>query len=1432
MKRYTLFTLIQLLICSGIWANDKTLSGTLPNENMFNVEASRASYQKNVNITYTIAADGTEKVTWDAIGNSTIYGIYWQQVEDASGKRYTHYNLYNFPTASHSDMTDYYATRTYRSYTDKWDASDLNTSWKVQVVGYRETSANEYTLVGFTALSDEVKYTGKEPETPPPGQPSGFTASSVTSQQIKLKWNALSGVSKYRLLFRAVDADTDDDNDWKQLGEPTSTSATLTCDPGDWGKLYDFAVAGINSQGTIGLYSILWGVTIPNPGKVEGLTIPVNALTAFKVQWNSFAGADGYQLEGRQSGSIDWNTVHVNTNCFEQKDVTRSPGQVWEFRVKAKSGDKFISHYSDIITNTTPVPDAPNVTSVSSIDPFSAKIVWNKVEGASKYKIFRRVWGENDNPMNGVISYIDVANTEISYTDRNVSAGKYYQYCVEASFEGTLTTTGYGASKILFFQPIQITSYNPSADADFINGMNSSISWTGIKGYSDLVIEFIQNGIPAWDIVVPKNSDMGSYSFTVPSTFDLPPGKYTLCVRFADAPTIKDERTVRVGSRDDVELTNTQITSNTYYAYDEMKLESITVGSDVTAVFIAPTVILGNGTYIEYGSNVRISAGEYGDIPAPGNLKITPTTENYKEVFKLSWTYPDNIAIKSYEVFMSIDGKAEELITRVPGKSATIRLENYRIDGYVEFRVRVHSESENKKSVRSAPIVLRPNTITLAVDADITSAEGVVDHALKHNAVRLKYTGGECASSYTVQRRNLTDPQYQGLIPFTTVPVTFSENGTFVDNSVDFNRGYQYKIIANGISFKSGTPYRTRESVIINVHTPPKDLSCDIKYDKCQYTWKSGEEVDNHWIPNTVSLSEHCRVAGFEIFIKSQVGNTLTPINEGFKNIRILPPLDPNWASNLANGVNADNIKRNQGNWPLELWAYNKALNKSQWLVTFTKNANPTGANDVYQITRVNSSYFDANQNLKEGNLLATNSITGQLYFKTGSTTYHEFALQFAQNPQDDNAVIRPGDDFLLRFTTADYSGVETVAKANDGDFFAAYDHKMLWRANLYIDEGAQDFNNLYPWRTGNEWNKIYDGRSLLRGFARTEKRPNLGNLASGNGGQVVSIREFTRRKTAGVSDGGKITGTVAYSLGCHDSPFEYNNDMFNQEKVLEYCNNNNISHTYIDPINNGNVTTNYREYLSLAHTSFAPSNNPEDPLDESSDYKRYYHPTPLNGLPGEVVDLSSNLFNYDGGQYFPYLPGWSVHKQDVPYWVNAISAGVDCIGFAQTSASYSGNRYKWDNLDWNHNPHNSLTWDNEFPSSSVEADPTKRQDRLFPHPTVHYDDTWSWEIASPDEPDDPNDNTDDDDIGMIVPGDIMYYTGHIVMVLSVEYDNNARTTSNGRIKFVEATYGWNRPKPDGTNERIAEVINDFSLHTYRNKNWRFVRLQTAEGAK
>ncbi|MBU1081945.1 MAG: hypothetical protein KKB59_15790 [Spirochaetes bacterium] len=176
---------------------------------------------------------------------------------------------------------------------------------------------------------------------------------------------------------------------------------------------------------------------------------------------------------------------------------------------------------------------------------------------------------------------------------------------------------------------------------------------------------------------------------------------------------------------------------------------------------------------------------------------------------------------------------------------------------------------------------------------------------------------------------------------------------------------------------------------------------------------------------------------------------------------------------------------------------------------------------------------------------------------------------------------IRPGDDVILTATLArdDDTPITTTAlETPASDYLAVYDKKMLWRANLYIDETQAekkddagvvtqarvvDWNELHPWNAPpaanaalvggppewgkgeggawdanwgyNEWNRKFSLEQAFNGSATV----GLTNLPAGDGKQVVVLPSFTPVRTL-KTDVGNVTaenvigGTVAYSYPKH----------------------------------------------------------------------------------------------------------------------------------------------------------------------------------------------------------------------------------------------------------------------------------------------------------
>jgi len=404
---------------------------------------------------------------------------------------------------------------------------------------------------------------------------------------------------------------------------------------------------------------------------------------------------------------------------------------------------------------------------------------------------------------------------------------------------------------------------------------------------------------------------------------------------------------------------------------------------------------------------------------------------------------------------------------------------------------------------------------------------------------------------------------------------------------------------------------------------------------------------------------------------------------------------------------------------------------------------------------------------------------SGCLVFRGGGLSLTTvFGLRVA-----DMATARPGDDFLLRFGLVEKTGTDGTYEAtiigtvNDGDFTAVYDFPLLWRANLYIDEGPNDWNNRHPWKdpVKNEWYvSEADGAYM-------------------DGGQI-DIKDWTHFNGTNIL----IDNSVAYSLGGTDSVADFNADLMEQEVAIQayYSNLNPMWQTQENP---------HPPWASWTRTS-APSN----------DWLNYL-------IPYVATAGTLNPLTVGGNTLYPYRPGYATKRAffedpsryqwyDVNY-----SAGVDCNGFVDRASSYAGNPYE-------------IQAGNRVPEKR-EAWATPGLEHAK-HPNASEEDSEnfegkSWLIWT----DEPTANglypdsmkSDELPVTYLVPGDIvLFYTStgrcdHIAIVNEIRSATNSRTVTRDGISLIEATSGL-----------FGEyrVLKTQSLWEYRKgntfKKWRF----------
>lgn len=616
----------------------------------------------------------------------------------------------------------------------------------------------------------------------------------------------------------------------------------------------------------------------------------------------------------------------------------------------------------------------------------------------------------------------------------------------------------------------------------------------------------------------------------------------------------------------------------------------------------------------------------------------------------------------------------------------------------------------------------------------------------------------------------------------------------------------------------------------------------------------------NCWIPNTG-----------EMFIINSITFSSDNSELNFDDIPVLISglTDINYSTEdslINNSTTGSNININRGD-GFEFYAIISDDDDKDFikLATFNINTNSQNAQDRY-LVEYESNIFNSDGSSKDGFELVTDADTLFFYYQQGpSRNSEKRTKQFGIRPLENN--IRPGDDIILNFDL-DIENHIVSAPGIESEALGVYDKMMLWRANLYIDEGSSDWNNSNPWNapangslptttynlgnytatfktffgpnseliedTGvkvyygfNEWNKIYDGTiRLMDNKNEPLESEYLTDLSDdGLGKQVVTILPFTYHTEVDGATDKNVSNVVSYAYGCNDNPFEFNDEMRQQSSFFaDYFNVDKkrfLKPKGTWPEDGINSLAEYEEYV--AEYDKEDDEYPEDIIsldgytgDSTTAFKKKWenYITPFEVLSTssnsytETSNLSNIIQSYSTSDSFPFLPGYALYhfkkyNAEPPDWANAISAGVDCIGFVSRIASYTDNSYTWEDVE----------------SQTIHN--TNRHFVDVNYPTYGGGDS----VYITD-----SDNLNDDetailDLEKVKPGDLMYYIGsngsHITMVLDVEDINSDGIISLGEVSLIESTWSEQR-------EIVfwASVTNINTLSSYSGTEWNIVRLK------
>lgn len=237
---------------------------------------------------------------------------------------------------------------------------------------------------------------------------------------VKITWNKVSGASKYRVYYKVGSGS------WTKIGDTTSTSFT-------WknavsGTNYKFTVRCLSSDGKYFTSSYnTTGLSVKYLAAPK-LTSVKNSSGGVKISWNKVSGAEKYRVFYK-TGSGSWKKIaDTVSNSYTWSGA--SSGTVYTFTVRCVSSDskKFTSGY-DGTGMTIKRLAQPNISRIEANNS-GVKITWNKVAGASSYRVYYKT-------SSGWKLLRDTSSTTCTI---NATMSKSYTYTVKA-LSGSYTSS-------------------------------------------------------------------------------------------------------------------------------------------------------------------------------------------------------------------------------------------------------------------------------------------------------------------------------------------------------------------------------------------------------------------------------------------------------------------------------------------------------------------------------------------------------------------------------------------------------------------------------------------------------------------------------------------------------------------------------------------------------------------------------------------------------------------------------------------------------------------------------------------------------------------------------------------------------------------------------------------------------------------------------
>ncbi len=183
-----------------------------------------------------------------------------------------------------------------------------------------------------------------------------------------------------------------------------------------------------------------------------------------KITWGTVKGADKYYVY-RKTGTGSYEYIGSTSKTYFN-DKEAGAGKTCRYRIRAKNEAGYSEYSASIAIKHI---DEPTLKLIEN-STYGVLIKWDKVTGAEKYNVYRKVSG-------GEYEYIGVTSNAY-YTDKTAESGTKHYYAIRAKRDDSISSQSASLSKYYLADP---TLNTPSSTSKGVGLRWSEI--TGAEGY-------------------------------------------------------------------------------------------------------------------------------------------------------------------------------------------------------------------------------------------------------------------------------------------------------------------------------------------------------------------------------------------------------------------------------------------------------------------------------------------------------------------------------------------------------------------------------------------------------------------------------------------------------------------------------------------------------------------------------------------------------------------------------------------------------------------------------------------------------------------------------------------------------------------------------------------------------------------------------------